>query len=79
MIEGAETFAVLKSRVATAVVSILTQLPPDAVPLLVAHAGVYHALRDVMGAPVGRVHHCIPYRHQPDAETWRIDVIGSAP
>ena len=78
VIEGAETYAALKSRVAIAVGSILTQLPIDAVPLLVAHAGVYHALRDVMGTPVGRVHHCMPYHHQPDGEAWRIDVIGSA-
>ena len=79
VIEGAETYAALQARVATAVGSILTQLPANAVPLLVAHAGVYHALRDAMGTPVGRVHHCMPYRHQPDAQTWRIEVIGSAP
>ncbi len=79
VIDGAETYAALKSRVAKAVASILTDMPPDAVPLLVAHAGVYHALRDVLGAPVGRVHHCIPYHHQFDTGAWQINVIGSAP
>ena len=77
-IEGAETYDALKARVAAAVASILMGLPAPDVPLLVAHAGVYHALRDVMGTPVGRVHHCIPYFHEPSPDAWRIETIGSA-
>ncbi len=76
-IEGAETYEFLKTRVATAVARILTSV--DGTPLLVAHAGVYHALRDVMGAPVGRVHHCTPYRHAYDGTAWRIEVVGTPP
>ena len=66
---GAESYEALKLRVARAVAAILSECER---PLLVAHAGVYHALRDVMGAPVGRVHHCVPYAHEPDGAMWRI-------
>ena len=76
-IEAAETYAGFRDRVCTAVNRCLAAT--DGVPLIVAHAGVYHALRDLMGAPVGRVYHCVPYGHEPmghdpQGNEWRIEV-----
>lgn len=78
-IAEAETYAALKARVAMAVNRCLEALEPGALPpLLVAHAGVYHALRDVLGMPVKRVHHCQPIFHEPLAGTWRVTVIEAS-
>lgn len=75
-IEGAETYTGLKARVAVAVNRCLESAETDAhPPMLVAHAGVYHALRDVLGIPVGRVLHCQPILHEPVAGTWRVTLI----
>jgi hypothetical protein len=47
----------------------------NGVPLIVAHAGVYHALRDVMAVPVGRVLHCVPYYHQLNGRAWLVETV----
>lgn len=73
-IEQAETYHGFRERVCEAVNRCLVAAG-DGAPLIVAHAGVYHALRDIMGVPVGRVLHCVPYRHLPDAGDWRIEVV----
>ena len=65
-----------RSRVADTVARVLARV--EGTPLLVAHAGVYHALRDVMGMPVGKVHHCTPYHHLHDGTGWQIEVVGDA-
>lgn len=72
VIAEAETYVGFQKRVCDAVNRCLEAAP--GAPLIVAHAGVYHALRDIMGAPAGRVYHCVPYRHQPIDNDWRIDV-----
>jgi probable phosphoglycerate mutase len=75
VIEQAETYVDFQKRVCDAVNRCLAQSGPSGAPLIVAHAGVYHALRDAMGAPVGRVFHCVPYVHRPDGSDWRIEVV----
>ncbi len=75
LIPGAETYDALKRRVENAVAAILENAAGP--PLLVAHAGVYHALRDAMGIPVARVRHCVPYVHEPDGAAWRARELGS--
>lgn len=72
-IDQAESYIEFRARVCDAVNRCLAQ--GAGAPLLVAHAGVYHALRDAMGAPVGRVFHCVPYLHQPEGSDWRIEVV----
>jgi broad specificity phosphatase PhoE len=74
-IDQAETYLGFQKRVCEAVNRCLAAAETSGAPLLVAHAGVYHALRDAMGAPVGRVFHCVPYLHQPEATDWRIEVV----
>jgi probable phosphoglycerate mutase len=72
-IAGAETYAGLKLRVATAMREVLSALPSEAAPpLIVSHAGVYHALRDVIGVPAQRVRHCQPYDHRPVGGAWDV-------
>ena len=76
-IDHAETYAGFRMRVRDAVNRCLAAT--DGVPLIVAHAGVYHALRDLMSAPVGRVYHCVPYGHkpignEPQGTEWHIEV-----
>lgn len=74
-IDEAETYLGFQKRVCEAVNRCLEAAAPSGAPLIVAHAGVYHALRDAMGAPVGRVFHCVPYGHQPFDNDWRIEVV----
>jgi broad specificity phosphatase PhoE len=73
-IAQAEMYPEFQARVCTAVNRCL-ETAGAGVPLIVAHAGVYHALRDAMGAPVDRVYHCVPYAHRPDGTDWRIEVV----
>lgn len=75
VIDQAETYADFRRRVCEAVNRCLALGGPSGAPLIVAHAGVYHALRDAMGAPVGRVFHCVPYVHRPDGSDWCIEVV----
>ena len=77
-IPGAESYTALKYRVAVAVAEVLAASADALPPLLVAHAGVYHALRDIMGSPVGRVHHCVPYVHRPVDGGWAVEEMTSA-
>lgn len=74
-IDDAETYAGFQKRVCEAVNRCLAAASDDGAPLIVAHAGVYHALRDAMSVPVGRVLHCVPYTHHPDANDWRVEVV----
>ncbi|MGE4064371.1 MAG: histidine phosphatase family protein [Rhodospirillaceae bacterium] len=74
-IDQAETYADFQKRVCEAVNRCSGAAGPSGVPLIVAHAGVYHALRDALGAPAGRVFHCVPYFHQPVGADWRIEVV----
>lgn len=72
-IAEAESHATMTGRVVAAANRCLSTLPPDAAPpLLVAHSGVYHVLRDAMRAPVARVRNCQPWFHEPVAGTWRV-------
>jgi probable phosphoglycerate mutase len=75
VIEQAEVYVDFQKRVCEAVNRCFALAGSSGAPLIVAHAGVYHALRDAMGAPVGRVFHCVPYAHQPDGSDWRIEVV----
>lgn len=73
---GAETYGEFKARVVAAAVRCLESLPAAAAPpLLVAHSGVYHALREAMDGPIKRVHHCVPMFHETVAGTWRVTMI----
>lgn len=76
LIEGAETYLDFRARVGAAVNRCLGEQPTPGLPMIVAHAGVYHALRDLMKMPVGPVRHCVPYQHTPDAASWRVDVLS---
>jgi len=75
VIDEAETYLEFKARVCDAVNQCLDRAPPSGPPLIVAHAGVYHALRDAMHAPMGWVGHCVPYRHRPAGDQWHIEVL----
>ncbi len=75
-IDQAETYIGFQTRVCEAVNRCLAAASPSGAPLIVAHAGVYHALRDALGVPVGRVLHCVPYLHRLDASDWRIEEIA---
>jgi probable phosphoglycerate mutase len=78
-IDGAETYEAMKTRVALAVARCFVSTPMSALPpLIVAHSGTYHALRDAMGTRVKRVHHCAPLFHESVAGTWRVTVVGEA-
>ncbi|MCC6914332.1 MAG: histidine phosphatase family protein [Rhodospirillaceae bacterium] len=74
-IDQAETYAGFQKRVCEAVNRCLAAVDVGGAPLIVAHAGVYHALRDAMNMPTGRVLHCVPYGHHPDGGDWRVEVI----
>lgn len=74
-IEDAETYTGFQARVCAAVNRCLSAAGLDGAPLIVAHAGVYHALRDAMSMPAGRVFHCVPYSHHPDGGDWRVEVV----
>lgn len=73
-IEQAETYVLFRKRVCEAVNRCLAAAPAGP-PLIVAHAGVYHALREAIATPVGRVLHCIPYLHHTDSADWRVEVM----
>lgn len=76
---GAENYGAFKARIVLAVNRCLDSLPDSAdPPLLVAHSGVYHALRESMDGPIKRVHHCVPMFHEPIASTWRVTMVGPA-
>ncbi len=80
VLDKAETHAAMSERVVRAANRCLSSLPPNAgPPLLVAHSGVYHSLRDAMGLPTTRVHNCQPIFHEPVENTWRVTVLGSSP
>ena len=74
-IDQAESYSGFQLRVCAAVNRCLAASGSSGAPLLVAHAGVYHALRDAMGAPVGRVLHCVPYFHRPDGDEWHTEAL----
>lgn len=71
-IDQAETYEGFRQRVCEAVNRCLSTAG-DGAPLIVAHAGVYHALRDAMAVPVVRVVHCVPYRHLLENGVWRVE------
>lgn len=74
-IEDAETYVTFQRRVCDAVNRCLSMAGEGGSPLIVAHAGVYHALRDAISMPAGRVLHCVPYGHYPDGNDWRVEVM----
>jgi broad specificity phosphatase PhoE len=68
--DGAESFADLKSRAAGAMQRILTAPGPV---LIVAHGGIFRAVRDLMGLPrEGLTPNAVPLHCVPGAEGWRI-------
>ncbi len=67
--EGAETFGSLKARVADAMARVLADPAPV---LVVAHGGVFRALRDLMGlAKEGLTPNAVPLYCVPDGENWQ--------
>lgn len=58
VIEGAETFLEMQQRVK---VGLEKALGFDGPVLIVAHGGVYWALRAILGVPFEDTHNCLPY------------------
>lgn len=70
--EGAESFPALTLRVKAALNQVLvTQTGPV---LIVAHGGVFRAIRDLMGLPKeGLTRNAVPLYCAPGHEGWQID------
>ena len=67
---GAESFAELRTRVGTALQSIL-KLPGPL--LIVAHGGVFRAIRDLMRLPrEGLTPNGLPLYCKPTPEGWQV-------
>ena len=68
--EGAESFHALRRRVTRALNRALEQ--PPAV-LIVAHGGVFRAVRAAMGVEmVGRTRNCVPMRCEAPGTAWSV-------
>jgi len=68
--EGAETFAELAARVAAAMARVLAGPGPT---LIIAHGGVFRAIRDLMDLPKeGLTPNAIPLFCEPTLTGWRI-------
>lgn len=68
--EGAETFAALTVRTRVAMSRVLVQPGPV---LIVAHGGIFRALRDLMGlSREGLTHNAVPMYCEPTPGGWRI-------
>ena len=68
--DGAETFAEVSARVAQAMSGLLSLPGPL---LIVAHGGIFRALRDLMGLPKqGLTPNAEPLLCEPVAEGWRV-------
>ncbi len=69
--EGAETFAALRERVAGAMGRILALPGPV---LVVAHGGVFRAIRDLMGLPKeGLTRNAVPLHCEPGEAGWVVE------
>jgi len=70
--EGAETFAALRERAAGAMARVLQAPGPV---LIVAHGGIFRALRDLMGLPrEGLTPNAVPLFCTPTLTGWRVEV-----
>jgi broad specificity phosphatase PhoE len=70
--EGAESFAELRQRIGTALQTILPLPGPI---LIVAHGGVFRAVRDLMGvAREGLTPNGLPLYCKPTPEGWQVIV-----
>ncbi len=68
--DGAETFAALTARVAAAMARVLADPSPV---LVVAHGGVFRALRDLMGlTKEGLTPNAVPLFCVPGDEGWLV-------
>jgi probable phosphoglycerate mutase len=74
-IEGAETFASFRLRVATAVNNCLSKAAV-APPLVVAHSGVFMALASACGLCGEEIDHCRPYHFSTTATGWSLQLVG---
>ncbi|MGE4482347.1 histidine phosphatase family protein [Acidocella sp.] len=69
--EGAESFAALTVRVETAMETVLAGRPGPV--LIVAHGGVFRALRELMGLPrEGVTRNAVPLYCEPGEHGWQI-------
>ncbi len=67
---GAETFEQVKARAATAMARVLTLPGPV---LIVAHGGIFRAIRDLMGLPrEGLTRNAEPLLCEPTLTGWRV-------
>lgn len=69
--EGAESFSVVTARVMAALTRVLkAQKGPL---LIVAHGGVFRAIRELMGLPKeGLTHNAVPFYCEPSVNGWQI-------
>jgi probable phosphoglycerate mutase len=68
---GAESFAELLERVAAALARGLAARPGP--PLIIAHGGVFRAIRDLMGLPrEGLTGNAVPFYCAPEGGGWRV-------
>ncbi len=69
--EGAETFAEVTARVDAAMARVLAGPGPV---LVVAHGGVFRAIRDLMGLPRGEgiTGNAVPLFCEPTSREWRV-------
>lgn len=75
--DGAESFAALTARVERAVTGILNG--PAGPVLLVAHGGVFRAMRDLMGLPrEGLTRNAVPFYCEPSASGWQVSNFDEA-
>jgi probable phosphoglycerate mutase len=69
--EGAESFAAVRQRVATALARVLSEAPAPV--LIVAHGGVFRAVRDLMQLPKqGLSGNAVPLFCQPSEQGWQV-------
>jgi probable phosphoglycerate mutase len=76
--EGAERFAEVTVRVRAAMARVLAQPGPL---LVVAHGGVFRALRGILGLPIqgGASPNAAPMLCEPTLTGWRINCFDGAP
>lgn len=75
--EGAESFAEVLSRVEEAMERVLTATPGPL--LIVAHGGIFRAMRDLMGLPKqGLTQNAVPMLCIPEDGNWRVELPSEA-
>ncbi len=73
--DGAESFSTLTARVEAALAGVL--YAGKGPQLIVAHGGVFRAIRDLMGLPKeGLTHNAVPLYCAPEENGWRITQSG---